>query len=139
MSETKRSSDAVEWAYNHYIKGDPEMEKYFEKHGIQSELAQQIYDIRKKLNMTREQLGEFSGLSPETNEDLEETDYNGDWVNFREHSSWWVNSESVEEVVRECYRTGCSDETGRVLSKGYERLISTLARFSSSRFSGKGS
>ena len=26
MSEKKRSSDAVEWACNHYIKGDPEME-----------------------------------------------------------------------------------------------------------------
>ncbi len=79
MDEKKRSSDAVEWAYNHYVKGDPEMERYFEELGVQSELAQQIYDIREKLRMTREQLAEFSGLSPQTIEDLEETDYEGDW------------------------------------------------------------
>lgn len=79
MSEKKRSSDAFEWAYNHYIKGDPEMEQYFEELGVQSELAQQVYDIREKLRMTREQLAEFSGLSPDTIEDLEETDYDGDW------------------------------------------------------------
>lgn len=79
MSEKKRSSDAVEWAYNHYIKGDPEMEQYFEELGVQSELAQQVYEAREKLNMTREQLAEFSGLSPDTIEDLEETDYDGDW------------------------------------------------------------
>ncbi|MFH1113179.1 MAG: hypothetical protein V1792_04600 [Pseudomonadota bacterium] len=79
MSEKKRSYDAVEWAYNHYVKGDPEMERYFEELGIQAEISQQIYDIREKLNMSREQLAEFSGLSAEVIEDLEETDYDGDW------------------------------------------------------------
>lgn len=79
MTETRRSSDAVEWAYHHYVKGDPEMERYFDELGVQSELAQRVYDIREKLNMTREQLAEFSGLTPETIEDIEETDYDGDW------------------------------------------------------------
>jgi len=79
MTERKRSSDAAEWAYNRYIKGDPEMEAYFEELDVQSAIAQQIYDIRSRLHMTREELAEFSGLAPETIEDLEETDYDGDW------------------------------------------------------------
>lgn len=29
--------------------------------------------------MTREDLAEFSGLTPETVEDIEESDYDGDW------------------------------------------------------------
>jgi DNA-binding XRE family transcriptional regulator len=79
MTERKSNSDAVEWAYDRYIKGDPEMEAYFEQLDVQAALAQQIYDIRNRLHMTREELAEFSGLTPETIEDLEETDYDGDW------------------------------------------------------------
>jgi DNA-binding XRE family transcriptional regulator len=79
MTEKKSNCDAAEWAYNRYIKGDPEMEAYFERLDVQSGLAQQIYDIRNRLHMTREELAEFSGLTPEAIEDLEETDYDGDW------------------------------------------------------------
>ncbi len=79
MSEKRRSSDAVEWAYNRYIKGHPEREASFAEATRQSDLAQQIYDIREKLRMTREDLAEFSGLTAETIEDLEESDYDGDW------------------------------------------------------------
>ena len=78
MSE-KTSSDAFEWAYNRYIKGNPEREASFEEAGRQSDLAQQIYDIRNKLHMTRDDLAEFAGLRPEAIEDIEESDYDGDW------------------------------------------------------------
>jgi DNA-binding XRE family transcriptional regulator len=77
MSE--KSSDAVEWAYRRYIKGNPEREASFAEAGRQADLAQQIYDIRHKLHMTREDLAELSGLTPEAIEDLEESDYDGDW------------------------------------------------------------
>ena len=54
------------------------------------------YDIREKLRMTREDLAQFSGLSAETIEDLEESDYDGDWdeaikkVNIGFHN-WFTN------------------------------------------------
>ena len=79
MEEKKRSSDATEWAYNRYIKGNPELEQYFEDLEVQSDLAQQIYDVRNRLRMSREELAELSGLTAESIEDLEETDYEGDW------------------------------------------------------------
>ena len=76
---TEKSSDAVEWAYNRYIRGNPEREASLEEAGRQSDLAQQVYDIRNKLRMTRDDLAEFSGFTPETIEDIEESDYDGDW------------------------------------------------------------
>jgi len=79
MDEKKLSDDAVEWMYNRYIKDDPSRIAHLELVRKQSDLAQQIYDIRQKLRMTREDLAEFSGLSAETVEDLEESDYDGDW------------------------------------------------------------
>ncbi len=79
MEETKLSNDAVEWAYNRYVKGDPEQEAYFDELGVQMGIAQQIYDIRESLRMTHENLAEFSGLPVETIQNLEETNYDGDW------------------------------------------------------------
>ena len=79
MTEKKLSTDAVEWAYRRYIKNDPERVAHLELLRKQADLAQQIYDIRNKLRMTREDLAQFSGLTPETIEDIEESDYDGDW------------------------------------------------------------
>ena len=46
----------------------------------QADLAQQIYDTRTETHMTCEQLAEFAGLTAGTIEDLQESDYDGDWV-----------------------------------------------------------
>ncbi|MFH1117496.1 MAG: helix-turn-helix domain-containing protein [Pseudomonadota bacterium] len=91
MGEKELSTDAVEWMYNRYIKDDPARIAHLELVRKQSDLARQIYDLREKLRMTREDLSEFSGLTAETIEDLEESDYDGDWdeaiqqVNFGFH------------------------------------------------------
>lgn len=96
MSEKKLSNDAVEWMYNRFIKGKPEREASLAEARRQSDLAEQIYNIRTRLHMTREQLAEVSGLTAETIEDLEESDYDGDWdeaiarVNAGFHN-WFTN------------------------------------------------
>jgi|WetSurMetagenome_2_1015567.scaffolds.fasta_scaffold240500_3 DNA-binding XRE family transcriptional regulator len=101
MSE--KNFDAVEWSYRRYIKGNPEREASFEETGRQADLAQQIYDIRNKLHMTRKDLAEFSGLTPETIEDIEESDYDGDWdaaiAQINKAFSAWV-SEVIMPVAR---------------------------------------
>ena len=76
---TKPSDDAVEWAYRRYVKGDSEQEAYFDELEVQMGIAQQIYDIRKKLGMTREDLAELAGFPAGTVRALEETYYDGDW------------------------------------------------------------
>ena len=96
MSEKKLSTDAVEWMYDRYIKDDPARIAHLELVRKQADLAQQIYDIREKFRMTREDLAGFSGLTAETVEDLEEADYDGDWdeairkVNLAFHT-WFTN------------------------------------------------
>ncbi len=79
MDEKKFSNDALEWAYSRYIKGHPERIACVGLLRRQADLARQIYDIRNKLRMSREDLAEFSGLTPEIIEDLEESDYDGSW------------------------------------------------------------
>jgi DNA-binding XRE family transcriptional regulator len=79
MTDKIMSSDAVAWMYNRYIKGKPEREASLKKMKIQADLAGQIYDIRHKFRMTREDLAEFADLTPKTIEDIEESDYDADW------------------------------------------------------------
>jgi len=79
MSSKKIVTDAYQWSYDRYVKGDPDLVDFAKEIRAKGLLAQQIYDIRNKLHMTREDLSEFSGLTVETIEDLEESDYDGDW------------------------------------------------------------
>jgi DNA-binding protein HU-beta len=79
MTEKKLNTDAVAWAYNEFIKDDPERVARFELLRAQSALAQSVYDIRNRLKMTRDDLAKQSGLTAETVEDIEESDYDGDW------------------------------------------------------------
>jgi len=75
MDEKKAGSDAFEWAYDHYIKDDPERVASFKTEMARLEIAQRIYDIRTKLALTREQLAEISGLGVSVIEALEEANY----------------------------------------------------------------
>lgn len=79
MSNKKIVTDAYQWSYNRYVKGDPDLVDFAQEIRAKGLLAQQIYDIRNRLHMTREDLAEFSGLRPEAIEDLEDSDYDGDW------------------------------------------------------------
>jgi DNA-binding XRE family transcriptional regulator len=62
-----------------YIKDDPERVEFASEMRAKAGISQQVYEIRNKLRMTRGDLAEFSGLDPETVEDIEESDYDGDW------------------------------------------------------------
>ncbi len=79
MEKNNISSDAYQWTYERYIKGDPEIQEFLGEVQIKADLSGQIYSIRNKLRMSREDLAEFSGLTSETIEDLEESDYDGSW------------------------------------------------------------
>lgn len=80
MEEKKLSSDAYRWAYDRYIKGDPEMEKYFDELGVKADIARQLYDLRNQAGLTQEQLADLVGIDPSVVDDIEETDYEGDFL-----------------------------------------------------------
>lgn len=79
VSSKKVVTDAYRWSYDRYIKDEPELVEFANDMRVRAGIAQQIYDIRTKLPMTREDLAEFSGMTPDAIEDLEESDYDGDW------------------------------------------------------------
>lgn len=80
MTEKKLSTDAVAWAYEEFIKDDPKRVARLEIIRAQAAVARNIYRSRKRLNMTREDLATSSGLTQEVIEDIEESDYDGDWA-----------------------------------------------------------
>ncbi len=79
MNKDKYGSDAYDWAYENYIKGDPRREDSFEREYRKAEMAKVIYDLRKQAHMTQERLAEIAGVEPSVIEDLEESDYSGDF------------------------------------------------------------
>lgn len=80
MEEKKYSSDAYQWAYERYIKGDPEMEEYFEELGVKADIARQLYHLRDQAGLSREQLAQLVGVEESIIEDIEESDYEGDFL-----------------------------------------------------------
>jgi DNA-binding protein HU-beta len=80
MHEKKLSSDAYQWAYDRYIKGDPEMEKYFEELGVKAEIARQLYNLRDQAGLTQQQLADLAWTSASVIDDIEEADYEGDFL-----------------------------------------------------------
>ncbi len=80
MEEKKISTDAYQWAYDRYIKGDPEMEKCFEELGVKADVARQLYNLRNQAGVTREQLADLVGTNASVIEDIEEADYEGDFL-----------------------------------------------------------
>ena len=79
MGNNNLSSDAYQWTYERFIEGDPEIAEYLKDVRVKAELSSQIYSIRTRLHMSREELAEFSGLTSEAIEDLEESDCDGSW------------------------------------------------------------
>ena len=80
MEEKKLSSDAYRWAYDRYIKGDPEMEKYLEELGVKADIARQLYNLRNQAGLTQEQLADLVGTNASVIDDIEEADYEGDFL-----------------------------------------------------------
>ena len=81
MEDKKLTSDAYQWAYDRHIKGDPEMEKYFEELGVKADIARQLYNLRNEAGLTQEQLSRSCGKPMlSVIDDIEEADYEGDFL-----------------------------------------------------------
>ncbi len=87
LEEKKLSSDAHQWMYERCSKDDPEAQASLKEIKVHADFAGRIYHIRTRLRMTPENLAEFSGLTAETIEDLEESVYDGYW----DEAIWKVN------------------------------------------------
>jgi DNA-binding XRE family transcriptional regulator len=78
MTDKNLRSDGFEWAYNEFIKNDPESFALFNEYEVQGEIAQQIYDLRNQAGLTQSQLARLVGIADSTITELEDADYEGD-------------------------------------------------------------
>ncbi len=77
MGENK-TPDAFDWAYDEFIRNDPESVALFKEFEVRAEIGQQIYDLRTEAGLTQAQLAQIVGIAESVLNDLEEADYEGD-------------------------------------------------------------
>jgi hypothetical protein len=74
------TSNAEEILYRRYFEGKPEMLALLEEERANDEVARQVHDVRTKAKLTRGQLGKRVGVPASVIEDLEEADYDGNYL-----------------------------------------------------------
>lgn len=80
MEEKKMSSDAFQWAYNKYIADDPEEVALYQEERIKADVAQGVYNLRNQTGLSKKQLADLVGVEESVIEDIEEADYEGDFL-----------------------------------------------------------
>lgn len=82
MEEKKLSSDAFELIYKRYIKDDPARVASLQEELTKAEIAREIYDLREQAGLSREQLADLVGTDVSVINDIEEADYEGDFLSM---------------------------------------------------------
>ena len=80
MSENKIECDAFDWAYDRYVKGDDNLVKLFDEFDTKLEISRELYDLRISKGLTRDDVASLVGVSQAIIEDIEEADYQGDFL-----------------------------------------------------------
>jgi DNA-binding XRE family transcriptional regulator len=76
MAKKRKTSDAVRILHDRYIKNDPEMTGLLQSEREKSEVAREIYNIRKKAGLTQTELAKEVGTTQSVISCLESADYN---------------------------------------------------------------
>lgn len=77
MAKKRKTSDAVKILHERYIKNDPEMAGIVQDEREKSEVAREIYNIRKNTGLTQAELAKEVGTTQSVISCLESADYNG--------------------------------------------------------------
>jgi DNA-binding XRE family transcriptional regulator len=76
-NEKKTTKDAVEIMHRRYIKGKKRRLKYIEQEKKRIEIAQKIYELRTKADLTQKQLADLIGTRQSVISRLENAEYTG--------------------------------------------------------------
>ena len=77
MAKKRKTSDAVKILHDRYIKNDHEMASIVQDEREKSEVAREIYNIRKNTGLTQAELAKEVGTTQSVISCLESADYNG--------------------------------------------------------------
>jgi len=77
MNRNKPTSDIIKVMHQRYIKGNKRRLAYIEQEKTRLEIAQKIYELRTRANLTQEELAHRIGTKQSVISRLEDADYNG--------------------------------------------------------------
>jgi len=77
MNKNKPTSDIIKVMHQRYIKGNKRRLAYIEQEKTRLEIAQKIYELRTRANLTQEELAHRVGTKQSVISRLEDADYNG--------------------------------------------------------------
>ena len=77
MAKKQKTSNAVKILHDRYIKNDPETASLLQDEREKSDVAREIYNIRKKAGFTQAELAKEVGTTQSVISCLESADYNG--------------------------------------------------------------
>ena len=77
QQKPKGRRDALDYAYDRYVKDDPEAKEAFEEHLVNAEIARKIYDLRSKAGLSQRELAKRVGTTASVICQLEDADYEG--------------------------------------------------------------
>ena len=80
MSEKKNESDAFDWAYDQYVGNDENLVKFFDELDTKLKISQDLHDLRIQRGLNRDDVASIVGVSEAVIEDIEEADYEGDFL-----------------------------------------------------------
>ena len=99
MSENKIECDAFDWAYDRYVKGDDNLVKLFDEFDTKLEIARELYDLRISKGLTRDDVASLVGVSQAIIEDIEEADYQGDFLAMRDSRGGGAGVEDWKSIL----------------------------------------
>jgi ribosome-binding protein aMBF1 (putative translation factor) len=108
MEEKRQSSDAFELIYRRYIKDDPQRVASFQEELTKAEIARGIYELRNQAGLSYGQLAELVGTTASVIEDIEEADYEGDFLTMASR----IGSALHRRVQVRFVPVGASESTG---------------------------
>jgi DNA-binding XRE family transcriptional regulator len=78
MDADKRSRNALKFMIKEFVGDDPERLATYQQEKIKARIARQAYDLRESAGLSQEELAALIGTTPETIDDIETADYDGD-------------------------------------------------------------
>ena len=99
--KNKKTTDAVKILHNRYIKGDPKAEKMLQQASEQSEIAANIYELRRQAKLSQKQLAELIGTTQSVISRLEDADYTGHSLEMLRRIATTLHCKVKVEIVPE--------------------------------------
>ncbi|MBD3397542.1 transcriptional regulator [Candidatus Micrarchaeota archaeon] len=82
MKKDKTTPDAFQWAYDKFIANDPQEVALYQKEQRRADVAQKVYDLRDQAGISRKKLADLAGVDEAVIEDIEEANYEGDFLSM---------------------------------------------------------